>query len=72
MLVHHIDTKRSGICIYYKESLPVRVRNLSYFEKALLLKMIYHNKKVIVSVICRSPNQTNNEFDSFLSNLKSL
>ena len=29
---------RGGVCIYYKESLPVRVINLSYFEEALLLK----------------------------------
>ena len=50
----------------------VRVINLSYFEEALLLEMTYHNKKVIVSVIYRSPSQSINEFDSFLSNLEKL
>ena len=40
---HPSDTKIGGVCIYYKESLPVRVINLSYFEEALLLKMSYHN-----------------------------
>ena len=69
---HPNDTKRGGVCIYYKESLPVRVINLSYFEEALLLEMTYHNKKVIVSVIYRSPSQSINEFDSFLSNLEKL
>ena len=34
--------------------------------------MTYHNKKVIVSVIYRSPSQSINEFDSFLSNLEKL
>ena len=34
---HPNDTKRDGVCIYYKESLPVRVKNLSYFEEAFLL-----------------------------------
>ena len=34
--------------------------------------MTYHNKKVIVSVIYRSPSVSNNEFDSFLSNLEKL
>ena len=34
--------------------------------------MTYHNKKVIVSVIDRSPSQSINEFDSFLSNLEKL
>ena len=31
-----------------------------------------NNKKVIVSVIYRSPSQNNSEFDSFLSNLEQL
>ena len=53
---HPNDTKR--VCIYYKESLSVRVINLSYFEEALLLEMTYHNKKVIVSVIYCSPSQS--------------
>ena len=66
---HPNDTKRGGVCIYYKESLPVRVINLSYFEEALLLEMTYHNKKVIVSVIYRSPSQSINEFDSFFLTL---
>ena len=69
---HPNDTKRGGVCIYYKESLTVRVINLSYFEEALLLERTYHNKKLIVSVIYRSPSQSINEFDSFLSKLEKL
>ena len=34
--------------------------------------MTYNNKKVIVSVIYRSPSQNNSEFDLFLSNFKKL
>ena len=64
--------KRGGVCIYYKESLPVRVINLSYFEKALVLDMTYRSKKVIVSVIYRSTSQIIDEFNSFLSNLEKL
>ena len=52
--------------------LSVRVINLSYFEETLLLEMNYPNKKVIVPVIYRSPSQSINEFDSFLSNLEKL
>ena len=58
--------------LLYKESLPVGVINLFYFEEALLLEMTYHNKKVIVSVIYHSPSQSNNEFVSFSSNLEKL
>ena len=34
--------------------------------------MTYYNEDVIVSVIYRSTGRSNNEFDSFLSNLKKL
>ena len=53
---HPNNTKRGGVCIYYKESLYVRVISLPYFKKALLLEMTNNNKKIIVSVICRSPS----------------
>ena len=67
---HPNNIKSGGVCIYYKESLPVRVISLPYLKEALLLKMTYNNKKVIVSVIYRSPSQNNSEFDLFLSNFE--
>ena len=69
---HPDNIKRGGVCIYYKESLPVRVISTPYFKEALLLEMSYNNKKVLVSVIYCSPSQTNDEFDTFLSNLQLL
>ena len=69
---HPDDTKRGGVCIYYKESLPLKIINLPYFKEALLLEMSYNKNKVIVSVIYRSPSQTNDEFGLFLSSLEKL
>ena len=69
---HPDNIKRGGVCIYYKESLPVRVLNLTYLKEALLLEMIDNNKKIIVSVIYRSPSQNNHEFNSFLSSFEQL
>ena len=69
---HPNNIKRGGVCIYYKESLPVRVISIPYFNEALLLEMSCNNKKVMVSVIYRSPSQTNDEFDTFLSNFQML
>ena len=69
---HPDDTKRGGVCIYYKESLPVKIINLPYFKEALLLEMSYNKNKVIVSVIYCSPSQTNDEFGLFLPNLEKL
>ena len=64
------NIKRGGVCIYYKESLPVWVTSLPYLKEALLLEIAYNNKKVIMSVIYRSPSQNNNEFDLFLYNFE--
>ena len=69
---HPDNIKRGGVCIYYNESLPVRDIKLSYFKETLLLEMDYNNKKVIVSVIYRSPSQNNDEFNLLLSNLERL
>ena len=46
---HPYNIKISGVCIYYKESLSVRVISLPYLREALLLKMTFNNKRVIVS-----------------------
>ena len=63
------NTKRGVVCIYYKESLPVRVINLPYFKEALLLEMSVNK---IVYVIYRSPSQSSNQFELFSSKLKNL
>ena len=60
---HPNDIKRDGVCIYFKEILPVRVINIPYLKEALLLEMNYNNKRVIVSLIYRFPSQHNREFD---------
>ena len=50
---HSNNIKRGGVCINYKESLPVRVISLPYLKEA------YNNNNVIGSVICCSSSQNN-------------
>ena len=40
---HPNNLKRGGVCVYYKELLPVRVISLPYFKEALLLEMTGNN-----------------------------
>ena len=47
------NIKRDGVCIYYKESVPVRVIRLPYLKEVLLLEMNDNNKKMIV--LCNLP-----------------
>ena len=69
---HSGNVKRGGVCIYYKEFLPVQEIKLTSFDEALLLEMIHNNKKVLISVIYRSPSQNNCEFETFLTNFDNL
>ena len=48
-LDHPNDIKTGGVCIYFKEILPVRIIDIPYLKEALLLEMNYNNN-VIVSV----------------------
>ena len=50
-LDHPNDIKRGRVYIYFKEILPVRVKNIPYLKEALLLEMNYNNKRVTVFVI---------------------
>ena len=52
---HPNNIKRGGVCIYYKESLPVRVISLLYLKQAPLLEM-NDSKKMKLPVIYRSPS----------------
>ena len=36
---HPDNIKRGGVCIYYKESLPVRIKTLPYFKGILRRKL---------------------------------
>ena len=68
---HPNNINRGRVCIYYKESLPVRVISLPYLKEAFILEMKDNNEKMIVSAIYRYPSQNNCESD-FLLNFEQL
>ena len=57
---------------HVKESLPVRSFSNSYLNECLTLEVTISNKKGYVITLYRSPSQTSNEFDPFISNLEQL
>ena len=59
---HPDNIKRGRVCIYYKESLPVRIISLPYLKESLLSEINDKNKNMIVSVIYCSSSQSNREF----------
>ena len=56
--------------MYFKESLPVRCLPNSYLKECLIIRVSINNKRGYVVSLYRSPSQTSDEFDSFITNLK--
>ena len=64
---HPSNTKRGGVCIFYKEHLPfVNRTDLSFVDECLVGEINYKNSKCFVSCFYRSPNQTEDEFNNFI------
>ena len=68
------NTRHGGVGLFYKNSLPVKVRNDLSFEETIVVEMKFGRKKVFFTVLYRSPafNYTSPVFQSFLSNFKQL
>ena len=66
------NVKRGSVCVYFKDSLPVRCLPNSYLKECLLLEVSINNEKDYVASLYRSPSQTPDEFDSCITNLEKI
>ena len=48
---HPSDTKRGGVAIYYKNYLPLRICDVSFFDECLLVEINFDKKKVLLNFI---------------------
>ena len=69
---HPGNAKRGGVCIYYKETLALKVISTPYLNESLLCEVTIGSKKCIIGTVYRSPSQNSDEFESFLSNFEFL
>ena len=69
---HSSNTKRGGVCIYYKESLAVRIVNITSLTEYVVCEVTIQNRKGYVAVMHRSPSLSTSEFESFFSVLEDL
>ena len=73
-LNHPSGEKKGGVGIFYKENLPIRIRNDLSFEECLVTELIFGRKKIFFTVFYRNPeNNANSEgFEKFLINFENL
>ena len=69
---HPTNTKRGGVCIFYKETLALHIVNSLNFNECIVCEVSTQNSKGYIGVIYRSPSQNTIEFESFLSNCEKL
>ena len=48
---HPSNAKKGGVCIYYKESLAVKMINISYLQEFLLREVIIDNIKGYIALV---------------------
>ena len=68
---HSSNSKRGGVCVYYKSSLPFRVINVKYLQESISFELRIGGKCCKFSCLYRSPSQTQDEFETFLKNFES-
>ena len=69
---HPSNTKIGGVCIYYKDSLGVRLVKLSNLRQYVVCEVFLQNCKGYIGVVYRSPSQENIEFENFPPNFDEL
>ena len=58
------NTKRDGVCIYFRKSVPLRVLEIQFYEMRLA------DKVCRCIFICGSPNQSPQEYETFADYLE--
>ena len=70
---HPSDSKKSEICIYYKEHIPLILRDdINTLDNCLVTETRSQNEKCFLTCIYRSPSQNQDEFNIFCTNFDIL
>ena len=67
---HPSNNKYVGVCIYYKNFLPLRVLSIQYLQKCINFELNIGGKICNFISLHRSPSQTKDEFEKFIDNLE--
>ena len=70
---HPTDTKRGGVCLYYKEHLPVTRRyDISNLKECLVAEITVKYERCFLTCLYRSHSQNREQFQSFCDSLDIL
>ena len=67
---HPSNTKRGVVCIYYKKYLPlIRKVDICKLNECIVTELTVKNERCFLTCLYRSPNQNQEQFESFCENL---
>ena len=68
------NTLHGGVGLFYKNSLPIKIRYDLSFDESIVVELKFGRKKIFFTVLYRSPasNYNSPEFMDFLSNFSDL
>ena len=66
------NSKRGGVCVYYKTSLALRLINVRYLQECLIFEILISRNLCNFISLYRSPSQSSDSFEEFSDNLLSL
>ena len=67
---HASNSKRGGVCVYYKNSLALRLIDAHYLQECLIFEILIGGKSHNIISLYRSPSQTSYFFEEFADNLQ--
>ena len=67
---HPSNTKKGGVCIYFKNSLPLKVLDIQLLQECINFEIKIADKTCNFISLYRSPSQSKDEFESFADNLE--
>ena len=62
---HQSNTKRGGVCIYYRNFLPLKLINIHYLNECVTFEIKLGDKICNFVSLYRSPNQSEDDFENF-------
>ena len=70
---HPSNAKRGGVCMYYKNYLPIiRRTDLSHFQECIVAEITVDKERCFLTCLFRLPSENDDDFETFCSNLTFL
>ena len=67
---HPSNTKRGGVCIYYRNSFPLRTLGIQYLQECINFEIRIGGKLCRFVSLYRSPSQSQGDFEAFGDNFE--